>query len=100
MKKITKLLAGICLSSTLVVSGCIEETFPTSGATEDQVVSSDQSASAMLWGMHAMLNTPAFAVGDEHADWGYGSMMHIRDIQTADMPIALSGYDHNTRHGK
>ena len=93
MKKITKLLAGICLSSTLVVSGCIEETFPTSGATEDQVVSSDQSASAMLWGMHAMLNTPAFAVGDEHTDWGYGSMMHIRDIQTADMPIALSGYD-------
>lgn len=93
MKNIIKLLTGFCISSSLVMSSCIEETFPTNGATEDQIISSDQSASAMLWGMHAMLNTPVFTVGDYHFDWGYGAMMHIRDIQTNDMPIYASNYD-------
>ena len=27
-------------------------------------------------------------------DWGYGSLMHIRDVMTADMAIPASGYDH------
>lgn len=93
MKKITRLLAAGCLASTLLMTGCIEETFPTSGATEDQVTSSDESASAMLWALHAQLNTPVFDAGSYHFDFGYGSMMHIRDIQTGDMPINSSGYD-------
>lgn len=93
MKSIIKYLTGFCISTSLVLSSCIEETFPTNGATEDQIISSDQAASAMLWGMHAMLNTPVFTVGDYHFDWGYGAMMHIRDIQTNDMPIYSSLYD-------
>lgn len=96
MKNISKLLVGICLSSTVLVNtGCIEETFPTSGATEDQIVSSDEAATAMLWAMHATLNTYAMDAGySRHYDWGYGSIMHVRDVMTGDMPIASSGYDH------
>lgn len=94
MKKITKLFAGFCLASSLVLTGCIDETFPTNAATEDQVTSSDQSATAMLWAMHAMLNTTVTTVGSYHYDWGYGSAMHVRDVLTNDMPINYSGYDH------
>ena len=49
MNKIMKLMAAGCLSSTLLLTGCIEETFPTNAATEDQVTSSNQAAAAMLW---------------------------------------------------
>lgn len=93
MKKITKFLLGMCLATTMLATSCIEETFPTSGATEYQVTSSDQSASAMLWGMHAMLNISTFTLGDYHVDWGYGSMMHIRDVLTEDLPVYNSNYD-------
>ena len=93
MKKITKLLAVGCLASSFLMTGCIDETFPTNAATEDQVTSSDESAAAMLWSLHAQLNTPVFTVGDYHFDFGYGAMMHIRDVQTGDMPINASNYD-------
>lgn len=91
---ISKLLAGFFLASSIsLLSGCIEETFPTSGATEDQVASSEESATAMLWAMHAQLNEQVIGAS-AHYDWGYGSIMHIRDVMTGDMPIASSGYDH------
>ena len=93
MKKIAKLLAVGCLASTFLMTGCIDETFPTSGATEEQVTSSDESASAMLWALHAQLNTPVWSAGSNHFDFGYGAMMHIRDVQTGDMPINNSNYD-------
>lgn len=91
---IYKYLAGSFLAlSAVFTTGCIEETFPTNGATEDQVVSSEESATSMLWAMHAILNEMVIN-GDAHYDWGYGSIMHIRDVMTGDMPIVSSGYDH------
>lgn len=93
MKKITRLLAAGCVASTLLMTGCIDETFPTNGATEDQVTSSNESASAMLWALHASLNTPYWSAGSYHFDFGYGAMMHIRDVQSGDMPINMSNYD-------
>lgn len=92
--KISKLLLGVCLSSSLVMTtGCIEETFPTSGATEDQLTSSDMATSAMLWAMPASLNVVGVVASSYHWDWGYGSIMHIRDVMTEDMAVISSGYD-------
>lgn len=92
--KISKLLAGICLASSAVfATGCIEETFPTNGATEEQVTSSEEAATAMLWSMHSILNEQVVGA-TAHFDWGYGSVMHVRDVMTGDMPIVSSGYDH------
>ena len=89
-----KFLAGVCLSSTLVMAtGCIEETFPTNGATEDQLTASDMATSAMLWAMPATLNKYATISGSYHWDWGYGSIMHVRDVMTEDMAVISSGYD-------
>ena len=97
MKKyIYKLFVGTFLASVVTITSCIEETFPTNAATEDQVTSSEESARSMLWAMHAMLNTDAVDMDSYHFDWGYGSIMHVRDVMTGDMPVSSSSYDHYT----
>lgn len=91
---IAKLLMGVCCSASLVLAtGCIEEVFPTSMATEDQVTSSDMAAEALLWGMPASLNVVGIIDDARHWDWGYGSIMHIRDVFTGDFPVISSGYN-------
>ena len=89
-----KIVMGVCLSSSLMMTtGCIEETFPTSSATEDQLTASDMATSAMVWAMPAVLNKYATIGGSYHWDWGYGSIMHVRDVMTEDMAVISSGYD-------
>lgn len=91
---ISKILAGVCLSSSLfVATGCIEETFPTSAATEDQLASSNMATEAMLGAIPASMNILGVVSGSYHWDWGYGSIMHIRDVMTEDMAVISSGYD-------
>lgn len=100
MKKIYKLAYGICCSLFLLTTGCIEETFPTDVASEDQLSSSSKATEALLWAMPAYLNK--YDVFNQSPsgnnppgyDWGYGSIMHIRDVMTEDMPIVSSTYDH------
>lgn len=76
----------------------MDETFPTNVATSDQLGSSAKATEALLWAMPAyankynVLNTPPKS--EYGFDWGYGSMMHIRDVMTEDMAIVSSGYDH------
>ena len=84
-------LLGLCCSSSILLSGCIEETFPTNGATEDVISSSDKGIEAKLWAMPAFavnFGTVSTSVG---YDWGYGSIMHIRDVMTQDMPLFSLG---------
>lgn len=92
--KLYRLSAGLCLSALLAANtGCIEETFPTSGVTEDQLTSSNKATSAMVWAMPAILNKLGTLSSSYHYDWGYGSIMHIRDVMTEDMAVISSGYD-------
>lgn len=87
-------MAGLCLTSSLAITtGCIEETFPTNGATEEQLTSSDMATSAMVWAMPAALNKIETISDSYHWDWGYGSIMHVRDVMTEDMAVISSGYD-------
>lgn len=92
MKNISKIALGVCLASSLCLNtSCIEETFPTSGLTEDQLNSSSKATEGLLWAMPSYLNTLGIITSDWHFDWGYGSIMHIRDVMTEDMPILYSG---------
>lgn len=99
MKNISKLIIGLCCTST-VLAGCIDETFPTNAATSDQLASSAKATEALLWAMPAYankFNVFNSTAGDEYGfDWGYGSIMHIRDVMTEDVSIISSGYDHYT----
>lgn len=93
MKKISKIILGICCSSSLLLSSCIEETFPTNSATDEQLTSSSKATEALLWAMPAFVNDyKTWNAGDY--DWGYGSIMHVRDVMTEEMVINESNYDH------
>lgn len=90
---ITKVFVGFfCASTLFTTTSCIDETFPTSSATEDQVASSSKATEALLWAIPAYVNKLNSYVGT-HYDWGYGSIMHVRDVMTGDMAITSHGYD-------
>ena len=92
MKTLYKsLIAAAVLTPTL--TGCIEEVFPTNGVTEDQLAASSKATEALVYAMPAYFNHYATVSSDAAYDWGYGSMMHIRDVMTEDMAIVSSGYD-------
>lgn len=98
MKKIYKSLIVLsCLSMTFATTSCIDETEPNNVATKKQLASSATAVQALVAAMPAMannFNSMERASGDErHYDYGYSSMMHIRDVMTGDMPIAESNYD-------
>lgn len=91
MKTIYKsLIAAVALTPAL--TSCIEEVFPTDGVTEEQLTSSSKATEALVWGMAAFYNNYQTITSNAY-DWGYGSIMHIRDVMTEDMAIVSSGYD-------
>lgn len=91
---ISKLLLAVgCSVSLMLPTSCIEETFPTNAATADQIAVSSQATEAMLWAMPAFFNNFDVLGREQHYDWGYGSMMHIRDVMTQDLVVVSTGYD-------
>ena len=93
--KFSKIFLGVCCSATLMASttGCIEETFPTDIATDEVISSSPKATEALLWAMPAFMNNLGTLSSDYHYDWGYGSVMHVRDVLTGDIPAVASGYN-------
>lgn len=91
---INKLFAGmLCAAGLFTTTGCIEETFPTDVVTESQIGASAKATEALLWAIPAYINNHATIGSDRHWDWGYGSIMHARDVMTGDMSVIASGYD-------
>lgn len=93
MKKL--LIYGLTLvllaTSSFSFTSCIDETEPTSGATEDQVQESDKALEAMVLG----LNNQFIKIWNSSYHWsiGYGALMIIRNIQSGEMPFSTaSGY--------
>ncbi len=92
--KISTLFVGLGLAaSSLMSTSCIEETFPTDIATDEVISSSAKATEALLWAMPAFMNNYATLSSSYHYDWGYGSVMHIRDVMTGDLPVVASGYN-------
>ena len=91
---INKLFTGMfCAASLFTTTSCIDETFPTDVVTEAQIGSSLKATEALLWAIPAYVNNHATIGSDRHWDWGYGSIMHVRDVMTGDMSVVSSGYD-------
>lgn len=85
-------MAAAC-AGTLSLTSCIEETIPTSTVTDEVLSSSSKAAEALVWAMPAFLNHHATYGSDYHYDYGYGSIMHMRDVMTADMAVVSCGYN-------
>ncbi len=88
---ITKAFVGSLICSSLLTS-CIDETFPTSQATKDQVGKSPTATEAMVNAI------PAYAKAiwwswDISYSWGLGAMMHIRDVMTEDLATVENEFD-------
>ena len=91
MKNISKILLSVCCSASLMLSSCIDETMPTNVATTDQLGASDKATEALLWAMPAFANKIENVAGNDW-EWGYGSLIHIRDVMTGDLAIQASAY--------
>lgn len=76
-----------------MLTSCIEETIPTNTVTDEALKSSSKASEALIWAMPAFLNHVGVYSEDRHYDWGYGSLMHIRDVMTADQAVVSSGYN-------
>jgi len=91
MKKyIYSLLTVGVASMALVNTSCIEEVVPTTVATTEQVGASAKSTEGLLFAMPQYLNA---GNDDYHFQFGYGCMIHVRDVMTGDMPITFHDYD-------
>jgi hypothetical protein len=96
MKKISKLLLTTVIVATtgMIFTSCIDETEPTSVATVDQIAESTSAAEANLMGLPAMFNLLSSTFEDIgwHFPFGYGAIMHIRDLMTGDMYMSVDNY--------
>lgn len=93
MKIFNKYIFGSYLvASSVLLSGCIDETVPTNGATEEQA--KEASTANAVSGVAAYLNRYASGwSGSYHWAWAYGSLMTIRDIQSGDRVHTDADYD-------
>lgn len=92
--KISSLFVGLgVVASSLMTTGCIEETFPTDLATQDQLEANEGVTASLMWAMPGFMNNVGTLSSSYHYDWGYGSVMHVRDVLTGDLPVVASGYN-------
>lgn len=93
MKKIYKysLLAAFLLPT---MTSCLDDTVSTNYVTQDQIQETSLGGDALFWGMPSTLNyVGTIPVSNYAYDYGYGSIMHIRDVMTEDMPIVNTAYE-------
>lgn len=88
MRRIIKITI-ILLSSTLLLSSCIKETFPLSSTvTADQA---RESLEAQVYGLHAWMNKFDVLNRDVfHWDFGYPALMMMRDFMGQDIIMNMT----------
>lgn len=99
MKNIFKSTFVLAFAAGVGLTSCVDEVFPTSNVSQDQLESSEKAGEAMIYAMPGSMvryNSLGAAAGDEwHGDFGYSSMMHIRDFMTGDMSLLEIGLNYN-----
>lgn len=92
--KYSIVLGAVVAVPLLMTTSCIEETFPTSGATQEQIEESTKAAQAIVWGMPGHMNTYNIISPRSDFDFGNPGMMQARNVMTADMVVEYAGgYD-------
>lgn len=92
MKHYLKLIISAGLLGVAMTS-CLEETFPTDGATSGQLESADKSAFNAAIASY-MNNMSLYGDGGDASDAGFSSFIIWRDAMTADFAIVNTGYDY------
>ena len=85
------LASGLLVLSLVVPTSCIEETVPYSSTLiESQVDGISTAVAGNMWGIPKYFNAYSSSA---HYMFGYGAMMHIRDVMIDDQAIQSSNYD-------
>lgn len=92
MKTIYKKIAAVALAVPMLLTSCIEETFPTSGVTTGQVGDNSQGLDGIIKGMPAFMKK-YHTWGDYSFNFGYPSIFNMMNVQTQDMIQNPTGYD-------
>jgi len=95
MKTIFKSTLVLALAAGVGLTSCVEEVFPTSSVSQDQLESSEKAGEAMIYAMPGFMVNWNTSGSEWHGDFGYSSMMHIRDCMTGDMSILGIGLNYN-----
>lgn len=95
MKNIFKTTYLIALASSVAFTSCIDEVFPTSNVSQEQLESSVKAGDAMIMAMPGFMVNWNTSGAEWHGDFGYSSMMHIRDCMTGDMSLLEAGLNYN-----
>lgn len=82
----------LCLSGCLF-SGCLEETFPTTIATTDQISTSETAIGAMAQGPITAMTSYLGGTSDP-GTVGYPGLMLWRDVMIDQNPVADTSYDY------
>lgn len=90
-KNIISVTAGIAIAP--LFTGCIEETFPASSATSEQVAADPKALETIVKTLAGyMVNENVYGSGD-YVDGGMPTYMTARDCMCEDMPVYDSSYD-------
>ena len=92
MNTIYTKIAAVALAMPIMLTGCVEETFPTSGVTSEQVGSNSKGVDAIVQGMPAYMKT--YHTWNTNAyNFGYPSIFLKMNVQTQDVIQVPNGYD-------
>ena len=92
MKRFNKtIFALVAVAGLTTLNSCIKETEPTSVATTNQIAQSSSATQALLMAQPAYFNH--LWDEDRHYSFGYGAMMHIRDIMASDITKNSTSYN-------
>ena len=98
-KYIKTLGFALMLGASFSVVSCVEEVFPMDDTiTDEKLQESAAAAEGIVRGLSSNFNFASFfdswADDGTHYVFGYGSIMHIRDLMTADMAENTTSYSH------
>lgn len=85
-------IAAALFVATLMLTGCLKESFPTSSITEQQLATSSNALAALSHASAAALNT----YGSDYSNFGYPGIMFWRDVMAAEIPIYATDYDYHS----
>ncbi len=94
-KAIIKTTLALAIGFPMLLTSCIEDAPYTYYVTADELGESSKATEALVWELpviYNMYNSMNYS-SVNHYDWGYGSLMHVRDVMGDDMAIVSSGYD-------
>ncbi|MDE7410920.1 MAG: RagB/SusD family nutrient uptake outer membrane protein [Paramuribaculum sp.] len=92
MNNIFKKLTVAAIVAPLFLTSCVEDTFPTSGVTSEQVSQNSKGVEAILSGMPAYMKK-YHLWGSYSFNFGYPSLFIQMNVQTQDMINNPTGYD-------